>query len=222
MLLKSTGVCSENPVKQAEKIKGFHYPQPGHGKVCIRAKWSISFLASSDQEYFYSTWMGFQLVACVAGGIVGAREIKFWRRSHRRYFRVPLPILLAASPFACRLRRKNFISPATQARILVQLRVTPTIKFARTHLYTRVGERHCAQDCQQETAVAFSDQIATHNRFLLFLLTCLQSLIETIPHPRLPSLPQQKKTQRTLQPIRVEAIFRLFSYLAQSLDLAFF
>ena len=44
----------------------------------------------------------------IAGGIVSAREIKFWtseRRSREengeRDFRVPLPILLAASPLAC-------------------------------------------------------------------------------------------------------------------------
>ena len=47
------------------------------------------------------------------------KKLKF---SGRRYFRVPLPILLAASPLASRLRRQNFISraltipPATQAR----------------------------------------------------------------------------------------------------------
>ena len=41
--------------------------------------------------------------------------------SCRRYFKVPLPILLTASPLACRLRRQNFIArvltipPATQA-----------------------------------------------------------------------------------------------------------
>ena len=74
------------------------------------------------------------LIACVASGIVGAREIKFWRRSRqkraakpreiRRYFKVPLPILLAASPLACRLRCQNFnsraltIPLATQAKTL--------------------------------------------------------------------------------------------------------
>ena len=59
-------------------------------------------------------------VASVAGGIVGAREVKFWWRSREKY-KVPLPILLAASPLACWFRRQNFISraltipPATQA-----------------------------------------------------------------------------------------------------------
>ena len=48
------------------------------------------------------------VLACVAGGIVSAREIKFWtseRRSREengeRDLRVPLPILLAASPLTC-------------------------------------------------------------------------------------------------------------------------
>ena len=79
--------------------------------------------------------LGLPNVACVAGGSVSAREIKFWRRSRKAsgeaarrmgrgtLIRVPLPILLAASPLAFRLRRQNFISraltlpPATQATL---------------------------------------------------------------------------------------------------------
>ena len=48
------------------------------------------------------------LLACVAGGIVSAREIKFWtseqqsrKENGENGERVPLPILLAASPLAC-------------------------------------------------------------------------------------------------------------------------
>ena len=74
-------------------------------------------------------WVG-NNIACVAGGIVGVRKIKFWRQSRQKHFKVPLPILLAASPLACRLRRQNFISraltipPAMQARNNMEFEIT--------------------------------------------------------------------------------------------------
>ena len=66
---------------------------------------------------------------CLFHSILNRDFRKFWSNgtrpwfSCRRYFKVPLPILLAASPLACRLRSQNFISrsltipPATQARL---------------------------------------------------------------------------------------------------------
>ena len=74
-------------------------------------------------------------LACVAGGIVGAHEIKICRQSRqKRGANVPLPILLAASPPACRLHRQNFISralaipPATQAKGNLELQTTRHMK----------------------------------------------------------------------------------------------
>ena len=67
-------------------------------------------------------------VACVAGGIVSAREIKFWtneRRSREENGERDSEISESLSPFSSRLRRslvQNFISraltipPATQAK----------------------------------------------------------------------------------------------------------
>ena len=71
--------------------------------VCIALGRSVEFRVLKLRE---------KLLACVAGGIVSAHEIKFWtseRRSREENgerdseirFRVPLPILLAASPLAC-------------------------------------------------------------------------------------------------------------------------
>ena len=67
------------------------------------------------------------VLACVAGGIVSAREIKFWtseRRSREENGERDSEISESLSPFSSRLRRsfvQNFISraltlpPATQA-----------------------------------------------------------------------------------------------------------
>ena len=52
--------------------------------------------------------------------------------SCRRYFKVPLPILLATSPLACRLRRQNFL-------FRVRLQYRQLRRLLQTHLGTYVN-----------------------------------------------------------------------------------
>ena len=65
---------------------------------------SAALLSINAQEKCYHftlqcklTDVSYHVLACVAGGIVGACEIKFWWPS--RYFRVPLPILLVCEKY---------------------------------------------------------------------------------------------------------------------------
>ena len=101
-----------------------------------------------------------------------AAEPTIERRSHEEngkrdseipfhYFRVPLPILLAASPLACRLHHQNFISraltipPATQAtmsqgklhriekRLTSMSRMTLLNKYLLMKLHRQMGKNNC-------------------------------------------------------------------------------
>ena len=81
-----------------------------------------------QQRTVFEVYFLASFLACVAGGIVTAREIKFWRRSRQASGeaarRMGRGISESLSPFSSRLRRslvQNFISraltipPATQA-----------------------------------------------------------------------------------------------------------